>query len=117
VYQGVARRLDAADVAAINGFAAGKRRPDITFLLDLPTGVALERLRLRERWANLPLDRMERELPAFYEQVRQGYLDLAGAHPERFVVVNAAGTPDDIALFIWTTLTDRFHGLCPTDCA
>ena len=34
-------------------------RPDLTFLLDLPTDAALERLRLRTRWTNLPLDRME----------------------------------------------------------
>ena len=114
VYQGVARRLDPNDVAAINQFAAGPRRPDLTFLLDLPTDAALERLRLRTRWTNLPLDRMECELPAFYEQVRQGYLTLAAAHPERFVVVNAAGTADDIEHFIWNTLTDRFHGLRPT---
>ena len=116
VYQGAARRLEAADVAAINNFAAGGLRPDITFLLDLPTGAARERLRHRPQHANLPPDRMELELPAFYEQVRAAYLQLAAALPERFVVVDAGQSPDDLERLIWQQLTDRFHGLCSTGC-
>ena len=111
VYQGVARRLALGEVAAINGFAAGSRLPDITFLLDLPAVDALARLQRRSLWANLPPDRMELELPAFYEQVRTGYLALAELHPERFVTLNAALPPDDLEREVWTTLTQRFHGL------
>ena len=113
VYQGVARRLTLAEVAAINEFAAGPRRPDVTFLLDLPSADALERLRRRSLWANLPPDRMELELPAFYEGVRTGYLALANRHPERFVTLNAARPPDELERQIWTHLTARFHGLRP----
>ena len=113
VYQGVARRLELKEVAAINEFAAGTRRPDITFLLDLPSADALARLQRRSLWANLPPDRMELELPAFYEQVRTGYLALAALHPDRFVLLNAALSPDDLERQIWTTLTQRFHGLRP----
>ena len=47
VYQGVARRLEVREVAAINDFAAGPRRPDLTFLLDLPSVEALARLQRR----------------------------------------------------------------------
>ncbi len=112
VYQGIGRRLELAEVAAINEFAAGPRRPDITFLLDLPSADALERLHRRSLWANLPPDRMELELPAFYEQVRTGYLALAALHPERFVTLNAALAPDELERQIWTHLTRRFHGLC-----
>ena len=111
VYQGVARRLDPGEVAAINGFAAGPRLPDLTFLLDLPSDQALARLQRRSLWANLPPDRMELELPAFYEQVRAGYLALASAHPERFVTLDAALPPDEIEQQIWQTLLTRFHGL------
>ena len=116
VYQGVARRLEAEDVAAVNNFAAGGLRPDITFLLDLPTAAAFERLRQRSLWANLPPDRMELELPAFYEQVRAGYLRVAAAHADRFVVVDAAHTPDEIERLIWQQLTDRFHGFRSPGC-
>ncbi len=110
VYQGVARRLDPRDVAAINEFAAGPLRPDVTFLLDLPTEVALARLQSRSRWANLPPDRMELELPAFYEEVRAGYLQLAAAHAGRFVVIDASGSTEEIEASIWQQLTERFHG-------
>ncbi len=111
VYQGVARRLALDEVAAINRFAAGARLPDVTFLLDLPADEALARLQRRSLWANLPPDRMELELPAFYEQVRAGYLALAGLHPARFVTLNAALPPDEIERLIWQHLTTRFHGL------
>ncbi len=117
VYQGVARRLDPAEVAAINRFAAGSRLPDLTFLLDLPADEALARLQRRSLWANLPPDRMELELPAFYEQVRAGYLALAGLHPERFVTLDAALPPDEIERRIWQALTSRFHGLRSPHCA
>ena len=112
VYPGVARQLSLPEVATINEFAAGGRRPDITFLLDLPSLEALARLQRRSLWANLPPDRMELELPAFYEQVRTGYLALAALHPERFVILDAALPPDDLEQQIWSILTQRFHGLC-----
>ena len=111
VYQGVARRLDPGEVAAINRFAAGSRLPDLTFLLDLPADEALARLQRRSLRANLPPDRMELELPAFYEQVRAGYLTLANLHPDRFVTIDAALPPDEIERLIWQHLTTRFHGL------
>ena len=110
VYQGIARGLDPAAVAAINEFAAGPLRPDITFLLDLPTDVALARLHSRTLWANLPPDRMELELPAFYEGVRAGYLRLAARHGERFVRIDASQAPEEIEAEIWQNLTERFHG-------
>ena len=113
VYQGVARRLDPDEVATINRFAAGTRLPDVTFLLDLPAADALARLQRRSLWANLPPDRMELELPVFYEQVRAGYLALAERHPERFVTLDAALPPDDIERLVWQHLLTRFHGLRP----
>ena len=116
VYQGVARKLELSEVAAINDFAAGARRPDVTFLLDLPSPDALSRLQRRSLWANLPPDRMELELPVFYEQVRDGYLALAALHPHRFVILDAALSPDDIERQIWSVLTQRFHGLCSDPC-
>jgi dTMP kinase len=110
VYQGVGRRLNPLSVAAVNEFAAGPLRPDITFLLDLPTEVALARLQSRSLWANLPPDRMELELPDFYAEVRAGYLRLAEKHTGRFVVIDASRSPEKIETDIWGHLTERFHG-------
>ncbi len=111
VYQGVARRLDPATVDAINQFAAGERRPDVTFLLDLPPDVGLFRALQRAGPLLLPPDRMEQEPAAFYEAVRAGYLRLAKLHPERFVVLDASLSADELAGLVWTHLNDRFHGL------
>jgi dTMP kinase len=116
VYQGVARRLQADEVAAINRFAAGERQPDITFLLDLPVEIALTRMRARDGDAGEPLDRLEQEPAAFYEQVRRGYLALAKLYPERVIVIDASLAIDEIERLIWGHLTRRFHGLCSSSC-
>ncbi len=110
VYQGVARQLAPAAVDAINQFAAGTRRPDLTILLDLPPDVSLLRAYHRAGPELLPADRMELEPLAFYEAVRAGYLRLAELHPERFVVLDARGSVDEIEQGVWTHLTQRFHG-------
>ena len=114
VYQGVARRLDPSVVDTINQFAAGQRRPDVTFLLDLPPEVGLLRAYQRAGPLLLPPDRMELEPLAFYEAVRAGYLRLAELQPERFVVLDASLPPDELTRFVWTCLTERFHGLRPS---
>jgi dTMP kinase len=112
VYQGVARRLQVADVEAINRFAAGERQPDVTFLLDLPVETALARVAARNQPSAEPADRLEQEAPPFYAQVRAGYLALAEVHPERVIVIDASLAIDEIERRIWEHLTQRFHGLC-----
>jgi dTMP kinase len=94
VYQGIARKIAAGQVAAINEFAAGARRPDVTFLLDMDSAEAMRRL--AERTATRP-DRMEEEPPEFYEAVRQGYLALATREPDRVRVLDAGQPPAIIA--------------------
>ena len=113
VYQGVARRLEPASVTAINDFAAGTFRPDVTFLLDLPADLAMERARQREQVQHLGPDRMELEPPSFYEEVRAGYLRLAEVCADRFVIIDASLSIGEIGDRIWKHLIDRCHGLCP----
>lgn len=110
VYQGVARKLDPADVLLINGFAVNGCIPDITFLLDMDSTEALGRLLRRPRPLDTP-DRMEQEPLAFYEAVRQGYLELAEREPGRLVLLDATQPEDALASTILSTLESRFHGL------
>jgi len=100
VYQGVARKLDVSQVAAINGFAVGEVLPQITFVLDLDPEVARRRMRQR----TLAFDRMESQPDAFYEAVRAGYLALAKAHPARVRLVDGAEPVEPIAARIWEQL-------------
>lgn len=107
VYQGVARQIDAAEVAQINHFAAGARRPDVTYLLDMDAATAFARARGR----SAEPDRMEEEPLAFYEAVRQGYLALAAREPGRVFVLDASRAPEEIARAIQADLHQRTHGL------
>ncbi len=107
VYQGVARRLDAADVAAVNTFAVGECRPDLTLVFDLDAATAFRRVTERP---GAP-DRMESQPPQFYEDVRRGYLALAGREPARVKIVDAAPAPDEVEHAVLTVLESELRGL------
>ena len=112
VYQGVARKLDAAEVATINRFAVGGTRPDVTFVLDLDPAIARERMKHRPAPAGAS-DRMESQPAAFFEAVRAGYLKLAQDNPDRVRLLNAEGTLEDLANRIWQELV--LHLNSPTE--
>jgi dTMP kinase len=89
-YQGVGRDLGRDSVAAINRFATGGLLPDLVVLLRLDPAVGLA----RERGSR---DRIEGQDLEFHQRVARGFLDLAAAAPERFVVVDGAQAVDQIA--------------------
>lgn len=84
-YQGYGRHISLQRIAALETWVQGELRPDyvILFDIDVETGMA----RARARGA---ADRFEQEQTAFFERVRQGYLQRAGQAPERYPLVNAA---------------------------
>ena len=84
-YQGYGRGVDLERIAVLERWVQGERRPDLTLLLDLPVDVGLERAGKR----SAP-DRFERQAMAFFERVRDGYLQIAGKAPERFRVIDAS---------------------------
>lgn len=84
-YQGYGHRLPLPAVRAVNSLATGDLIPDLTFLLDIPVEVGLQRRREQGAWNRLDDYDLE-----FHRRVRQGYLELAGAEPARWVVVDAS---------------------------
>ena len=94
VYQGVARKLPRELVEQVNQFAAGPRLPDVTFLLDMDPTAAHERLIRR---AVSGRDRMEEQSSAFYQAVREGYLELAATHGDRIHLLDATKPETEIA--------------------
>lgn len=92
-YQGAGRDLDAQQIRDLSLFAVEGLLPDLTFLLDLDATASLAR---RAKTGQEP-DRLEREKVEFFEAVRQGYLDLAAAEPERFFLVDARQTIEEMA--------------------
>ena len=84
-YQGAGRGLSAELIGKLEALVQGDRRPDTVILLDMPPQIGLARAKVRGA-----LDRFEKEGQAFFERVRQGYLERAAAFPDRYVVVDAA---------------------------
>ncbi len=104
VYQGVARAIDPESVATINQFAVGSARPDLTILIDLAPEVGLDRVRVR---SGGQLDRMEQQAIEFFQAVRTGYLALAAAEPERFLVLDGSQSPEALESQIWNAIAPR----------
>ena len=84
-YQGGGRGLDKAKFAALEQWVHGHLQPDLTFLFDLPPGVAEQRISAQGR----ELDRFEQEKRDFHVRVRAAYLERAAAAPRRIAVINA----------------------------
>ena len=93
-YQGSGRILPSEDVLRVSRWATEGLIPDLTILLDVPSDIGLARC------ANL--DRLESEPQEFHERVRRSFLQLATVEPDRYFVVDATGTPDDVAILIHT---------------
>jgi dTMP kinase len=91
-YQGVGRALKAEDVRAISMFAVEGLLPQLTILLDLDAAAAAAR---RSKTGEAP-DRLEREKIEFFEAVRQAFLDMAADEPERWLVVDARQSIDEM---------------------
>ncbi|QXH37211.1 dTMP kinase [Pseudomonas muyukensis] len=84
-YQGGGRGLPVERIAILESFVQGELRPDLTLVFDLPVQVGLARAAARGR-----LDRFEQEGQAFFEAVRQAYLQRAGQQPQRYRLLDAA---------------------------
>ena len=96
-YQGIARGQDMSLIQILNETTTHGIRPDMTFLLDCPVEMGLERAKKRnEAPAHQGQDRFEREAMDFHNKVRKGYLDLANQEKERFVIVDASLSEDEI---------------------
>jgi dTMP kinase len=81
-YQGAGRVLLPSEVARISRWATESLTPTLTVIMDLPAEIGLGRLN--------STDRLESEPLVFHERVRQEYLNLAHLDPERFFVVDAS---------------------------
>ncbi len=101
VYQGVGRKIAAEPVHIINTFAVGDLMPDYTIVVDTPAEIGMERI--KHRASDLP-DRMEEENIEFYRKVREGYLMLAKAIPDRFIIADGTKERQEVAEDIWNEL-------------
>jgi dTMP kinase len=94
-YQGYGRGLDTDAIRDVNDISTDGMSPDLIVLLDIPVEAGLSRKKSRER------DRFESESRAFHSRVRRGYLDLAEADPQRWLVVDGRLPRKAIESAIW----------------
>ena len=92
-YQGAGRDLGIDEVRQLSTWATGGLLPDLTVLLDLDEDAA----RLRLDASRTRYDRLEAEKSAFHRRVREVYLELAGAEPDRFLVLDATASVASLA--------------------
>jgi dTMP kinase len=100
VYQGYGRGLDIALIRRLNALATGDLTPDLTVLIDLPVEDALAR-------ANAP-NRFEAETLAFHTRIREGYLQLARAEPNRFLVLDGLQPLETLKASLEQAVQERF---------
>jgi len=91
-YQGTGRGIDAAELEHVLRWATGDLRPHLTVLLDVEPAAGLGRFEER--------DRIEAESLDFHRRAREGFLALAAANPDHYLVVDARADKDEIAALI-----------------
>jgi dTMP kinase len=94
-YQGYGRGIDLDTIQNINMVATQGLVPDVVILVDVPAEVGLARRK------STKLDRFEKEEISFHHRVRQGYLQLAAAAPQRWLVVDALLPEAEIEQAVW----------------
>jgi dTMP kinase len=101
-YQGGGRKLGHEPVLALHRILCGNLWPELTILMDSDVAKSVDRARRRNKIqggknnrAKSDENRFEQESRAFFGRVRNAYLAIAAREPERVVVVNARGTPDE----------------------
>lgn len=109
-YQGYGRGFDLAELRAINAFATGGLKPDLTLLLDLDTDAGMARVRERHAVDGHQPDRIEREALAFHRKLRQGFLELAQAEPGRFCVIDTRPPQEMVAETVWRAVETLIEG-------
>ena len=95
-YQGYGRQLDFATLRTITEYATQNLKPDLTIYLDLNVETGLQRKVEANAAGEGEWNRMDQLKIDFHQRVRSGYLEMAKNEPDRWLVVNASGTIEDI---------------------
>ena len=90
-YQGGGRLLDMRRIESLESWVLGEFRPDLTLLLDLSVDIGMTRIEKRSA-----KDRIELEERAFFERVRQAFIDRSLQYPERIKLIDATGSIDHV---------------------
>lgn len=93
-YQGGARGLGVDNVLEVNNFATEGTFPDLTLLFDIEPEIGLARISAN---ANREVNRLDLEKLEFHKTVRNTFLELAKRYPERYVIIDASQSQQEVA--------------------
>lgn len=100
-YQGGGRGIPAQRIEIIEQWVQGGLRPDRVLVLDLPPALGADRVASRGT-----RDRFEREPPDFFHRVRDAYLARAGAAPQRYRIIDASGSVEQVRARVARAVAD-----------
>ncbi|MFS4460885.1 dTMP kinase [Bdellovibrio sp. HCB2-146] len=106
-FQGGGREIKESDVHALNDFATGGLKADLTVLLDLSVEESRRRRQGRGEANGESEDRIESEADSFHEKVRQSFLKQARADEKNWLVLDAKNTPDVLFQQLLQVLSER----------
>ena len=93
-YQGGARGLGIDNVLNVNLFATENTWPDLTLLFDIKPEEGLKRIAAN---ASREVNRLDLEKIEFHQKVRESFLLLAKKYPERFIIIDASKSREEVA--------------------
>lgn len=93
-YQGGARELGVDNILQVNSFATEGTFPDLTLLFDIEPEIGLARIAAN---ANREVNRLDLEKLGFHKKVRNTFLELAKRYPERYVIIDASQSREEVA--------------------
>ena len=99
-YQGGGRGLGDSTILQLHDIACHGLQPDLTLYIDIDAETSLDRVR-----ADRKLDRIETEATEFHKRVREAYLKLAAAHPERIRIVDGRGSISEVSERVWNVVS------------
>lgn len=105
-YQGMDGRIKDSELEVMERFVVRDTKPDLTFLMDLPAAEGLKRAAKRRGEGGV--DPFENQSLGYHVGLRGKFRALAGAEPDRWVIIDATETADSIEEQIWQVVTDRF---------
>lgn len=102
VYQGMLAGVSPGLIAAVEHESVAPTFPDLTILLDLPAEVGVQRAEARGA-----LSRFDAADRSYHLRLREAFLAIARAEPERCVVIDGNRDADTIADDVWRAVEDR----------
>jgi dTMP kinase len=106
VYQGRLYNLEPELIAQLERYTVAPDFPDLTLILDLPPEAGLERAASRGTLSRYDAERIET-----HEILRQGFLEIAEAEPDRCILIDGHLPPDSVDAAVWQAVSDRLLSL------